>query len=71
MNAPAVLRLGSFKYMDRSGGAGTDMRAGDRLVFLTGSREPSGVAGGDAAGLYDLFVDGEQMLINAVEYMLP
>ena len=56
--------------MEHNGGAGTDILAGDRLVFLTGSREPSGVTS-HTAGLYDLFPDGEQMLLNAVDYMLP
>jgi hypothetical protein len=57
--------------LEHAGGAGTDVLAGPRLVFLTGSREPDGVTGGDAAGLYDLYEDGTQMLLNAVEYMLP
>ena len=56
--------------MEHAGGAGTDILAGNRLVFLTGSREPSGVTS-HTAGLYDLFPDGEQMLLNAVDYMLP
>jgi hypothetical protein len=53
-----------------AGGAGTDTLAGPRLVFLTGSREPSGVTGGQAAGIYDLHPDGERMFLNAVRYML-
>jgi len=57
--------------LTHDGGAGTDVLAGHRLVFLTGSREPDGVTGGDAAGLYDLYPDGEQMLLNAVDYMIP
>ena len=57
--------------MTHAGGAETDVLAGHRLVFLTGSREPSGVTGGDAAGLYDLYPDGEKMLLNAVNYMIP
>ncbi|MGB2866760.1 MAG: hypothetical protein WBC05_25740, partial [Sedimentisphaerales bacterium] len=57
--------------LEHSGGAGTDVLAGPRLVFLSGSREPSGVTGGDAAGLYDLYADGEQMFLNAVDYMIP
>jgi len=57
--------------LTHAGGAETDVLAGHRLVFLSGSREPSGVTGGDAAGLYDLFPDGEQMFLNAVKYMLP
>jgi len=44
---------------------------GPRLVFLTGSREPSGVTGGQAAALFDLYPDGEQMFLNAVMYYIP
>jgi len=57
--------------LTHAGGAETDVLAGHRLVFLTGSREPDGVTGGDAAGLYDLYPDGEKMLLNAVDYMIP
>ena len=55
--------------LTHDGGAGTDTLAGPRLVFLTGSREASGISS-DTAGLYDLYTDGEQMFLNAVEYML-
>ena len=55
--------------LEHNGGAGADVLAGDRLVFLTGSREPDGVTGGDAAGLYDLYDDGTLMFLNAVSYM--
>jgi hypothetical protein len=57
--------------LTHDGGAGTDVLAGHRLIFLSGSREPDGVTGGDAAGLYDLYADGEQMFLNAVKYMIP
>jgi hypothetical protein len=56
--------------LTHDGGAETDILAGRRLIFLTGSREPSGVTGGEAAGLYDLYADGEQMFLNAVHHML-
>ncbi len=56
--------------LTHDGGAGTDTLAGHRLVFLTGSRETSGISS-ETAGLFDLFADGEQMFLNAVEYMLP
>ncbi len=52
-----------------SGGAGTDVLAGHRLVFLTGSREASGISS-DTSGLYDLSEDGATMFLNAVEHML-
>ena len=54
--------------MTHSGGAGTDILAGHRMIFLSGSREPGGVTS-ETAGLYDLLPDGEQMLLNAVIYM--
>jgi len=50
-------------------GAGTDVLAGPRLVFLTGSRETDGV-NSETAGYYDLHPDGAAMFINAVRYML-
>jgi hypothetical protein len=56
--------------MENSSGSPEDVLGGPRLVFLTGSREPSGVTGGQAAALYDLYEDGTQMFLNAVDYML-
>jgi hypothetical protein len=56
--------------MENSSGSPTDVLGGPRLVFLTGSREPSGVTGGQAAALYDLYPDGERMFLNAVAYMI-
>ena|GEM_PF-2464289 len=55
--------------LTHAGGAGTDTLAGNRLVFLTGSRE-SGGKNSQTAGMYDLYADGAQMFLNAVEYML-
>ncbi len=51
------------------GGAGTDVLAGRRLVFLTGAREADGISS-ETAGMYDLYEDGAQMFLNAVAYML-
>jgi hypothetical protein len=56
--------------MENSSGSPDDVLGGPRLVFLTGSREPSGVTGGQAAALYDLYEDGGLMFLNAVEYMI-
>ncbi|MCP4452688.1 MAG: hypothetical protein GY809_14595, partial [Planctomycetes bacterium] len=56
--------------MENSSGSAEDVLGGARLVFLTGSREPSGVTGGQAAALYDLYEDGTTMFLNAVDYML-
>ncbi|MCF7973808.1 MAG: discoidin domain-containing protein [Phycisphaerae bacterium] len=53
-----------------TGGAGTDILAGHRLVFLTGAREADGISS-ETAGLYDLYEDGAALFLNAVEYMLP
>jgi parallel beta-helix repeat protein len=55
--------------LTHAGGAGTDTLAGHRLVFLTGSRE-SGGKNSQTAGMCDLYVDGAQMFLNAVGYML-
>lgn len=55
--------------LTHSGGAGTDILAGPRLVFLSGAREASGISS-ETAGMYDLYADGAQMLLNAVAYML-
>jgi hypothetical protein len=43
---------------------------GDRLVFLSGSREPNGITS-HSAGIYDLGPDGERLFLNAVAYMIP
>jgi len=51
-----------------AGGGGTDVLGGARLVFLTGSRETSGV-NSETAGYFDLQPDGAKMFINAVRYM--
>jgi len=66
-----IAELPAGATMENSSGSPTDVLGGPRLVFLTGSREPSGVTGGQAAALYDLYEDGTQMFLNAVEYMLP
>lgn len=55
--------------MMHDGGAGTDILAGHRLVFLSGSREASGLTA-EGSGIFDLTEDGAKMFINAVNYML-
>jgi hypothetical protein len=50
------------------GGAGSDVLAGPRLMFLTGAREASGKSS-ETAGMYDLYADGAKMFLNAVKYM--
>lgn len=49
-------------------GAGRDVLAGDRLLLLTGSREHDGLTS-HGAGIYDLTPEGEQLLLNAVNYL--
>ena len=55
--------------MMHDGGAGTDILAGHRLVFLSGSREADGLTS-EGSGIFDLEGDGQTMFLNAVEYML-
>jgi hypothetical protein len=45
-----------------------DTLGGHRLVFLTGSREVSGLTS-EGAGIYDLDPDGAKLFLNAVKYM--
>jgi hypothetical protein len=47
---------------------GTNVLAGHRLVFLSGSREHAGLTS-QGAGIYDLVGDGPAMFLNAVTYM--
>lgn len=47
-----------------------DVLGGDRLVFLTGSREDGGLTS-EGAGIYNLTADGAKMFLNAVRYLLP
>jgi len=51
------------------GGAGTDVLAGPRLVFLSGSREAASGKSAETAGMYDLYEDGAKLFLNAVKYM--
>jgi hypothetical protein len=66
-----IAELPAGATLQNSSGSPDDVLGGPRLVFLTGSREPDGVTGGQAAALYDLYPDGEQMFLNAVKYMIP
>lgn len=49
------------------GNAAGDTLGGQRLVFLTGSREQTITSEG--AGIYDLRPDGARMFLNAVDYL--
>ena len=48
--------------------ADASVLAGPRLVFLSGSREASGLTS-EGSGIYDLTEDGARMFLNAVAYM--
>lgn len=48
--------------------AAGDVLGGHRLVFLTGSREHSGLTS-EGAGIYDLSPEGAKLFLNAVYYM--
>jgi len=65
-----IAELPAGATLQNSSGSPDDVLGGPRLVFLTGSREPDGVTGGQAAALYDLYADGELMFLNAVDYMI-
>ncbi len=74
-NGPAgAMMIGEWPAgatLTHSGGAGTDILAGHRLVFLTGSCIYSNKGqSAETEGMYDLHPDGAQMFLNAVQYML-
>jgi len=46
-----------------------DVLGGHRLIFLSGSRENSGLTS-EGSGIYDLSQDGGAMFLNAVDFML-
>ncbi len=50
-------------------GTVTDVLAGRRMLFTSGSREANGV-NSETAGQYDLAADGTKLFLNAVAYML-
>jgi hypothetical protein len=51
-----------------TGNARADVLAGERLLFLTGSREHNGLTS-EGAGIIDLTEDGRKMFLNAVNYL--
>lgn len=59
--------LGEFPAGTTMADASADVTAGQRLVFLTGSREQGITAEG--AGIYDLEPDGAKLFLNAVAYL--
>jgi hypothetical protein len=67
--AAVIAEWAAGATVTHDGGAGTDVLAGPRLVFLTGSRENGGKSS-ETAGMFDLYPDGAQMFLNAVAYMV-
>jgi hypothetical protein len=67
---PAVggMVIGEWQAGAMMGTSPADTLGGPRLVFLTGSREAAGDSS-ETAGLFDLTPDGQQMFLNAVNYM--
>jgi hypothetical protein len=51
-----------------SGTAGSDILGNKRLAFFTGGRETNGVTS-ESAGVFDLTPNGQQMFLNAVNYL--
>ncbi|MFM1941169.1 MAG: hypothetical protein RI897_151 [Verrucomicrobiota bacterium] len=67
-NSGTGLIIGEWQAGAVMGNATADVLAGQRLVFLSGSRE-QGITS-EAAGIYDLNNDGERLFLNAVGYMV-
>jgi hypothetical protein len=67
---PAVngMVIGEWQQGARLGNAAGDTLGGHRLVFLSGSREASGLTS-QGAGIYDLTTDGATLFLNAVNYL--
>jgi len=66
--AVAGMIIGEWPAGSTMGNGGADVLGSDRLVFLTGSREASGLTS-EGSGIYDLSADGAQLFRNAVHYM--
>lgn len=64
----AGMIIGEWKAGATMANAAGDTLAGDRLIFLSGSRENDGLTS-EGAGIFDLSEDGEKMFLNAVAYM--
>ena len=62
----AYLPLGTV--MNTAGADPDDVLGGNRLVFLSGSREANGFTG-DGSGMYDLTPTGAHMFLNAVTFI--
>lgn len=60
--------IGEWSAGATMGNGAGDVLGGPRLVFLSGSRENDGLTS-EGAGIFDLEADGEQLFLNAVDYM--
>jgi hypothetical protein len=60
--------IAEWKKGDTTGNARADVLGGDRLLFLSGSREHNGL-NSEGSGMYDLTADGAKLFVNAVNYM--
>jgi hypothetical protein len=69
VDAAVIAELPAGATLQHDGGAGTDVLAGRRMLFLSGAREADGISS-ETAGMIDLYDDGAQMFLNAVAYML-
>ena len=67
-NSGTGMVIGEWQAGATMGNAVSDVLAGHRLVFLSGSRE-QGITS-EGAGMYDLELDGERLFLNAVIYMI-
>ena len=62
------LLIGEWQSGAVMGNSAADVLAGHRLVFLSGSREHSGLTS-EGSGIYDLNPESAQLFLNAVRYM--
>ena len=60
--------IGEWQAGATMGNGTADTLAGHRMVFLTGTREHSGLTS-EGAGIYDLTPEGAQLFLNSVSYM--
>ncbi len=63
-NAPAIAEFAAGATVNNG-----NVLAGDRYIFLTGSREADGVSS-ETAGIYDLTETGAQLMANLINHIL-
>ena len=67
-NPAGGLIIGEWQAGATLGNSPPDKLGGHRLVFLSGSREATGLTS-EGSGIFDLTGDGSQLFLNAVKYM--